>query len=563
MFGGLIVTLAMKNYLLFTFLLISLVGLASNNGLNIEAQLKIQKVELQIEQLKEQKSDLKKEIEIQNNGQQKQFNELKEELNYHRNGIDTWLAVLGILISFFGVVIPILGIFVGRKLYKDIKNQKEETERELQIFIEKETKAFNNFKESQQQKLTKLLIESKSRYNEITEIKSQAEKQFPIQSMKDADFQSIEQEELDNIKTIHSINQMFSSLRKNNYNETIKLGEKLLESKVSINDHYHIYFMLSNAFNSLKDYSKAKDYINKAIDIRDNDYKAWTNLGLILSKQNSQKDAIKAFQKARELNPRDPNPIANEALSYFELNEFKKSLTVIEDALKIQPDNVEFNLIKANSLFKLSLVNEAIDLLNSLGEKHPDDFRIYRQISSYYYHIKLYDKSIEALEKAIEKKPDDAELYALLGAAHSSNKNFKLAYDAFFKASDLQVLDKDVSFENLLNLAESTLLNNMYNEYGTIWKKIEAFDQHLKNNHLGFHYVKALSELLIDSRDYKDCLNDFIIKFKINEFSYLWNVSDTELFLSSEISKEIDIEKRIGISLFVAGVKSLLQKNDN
>ncbi len=553
----------MKKHLLLPFFLISTIGLSADNTLNIEDQLKIQRVELQIEQLKEQRSDLKKDIEERDNEQQKQFDHLKDELSYHRDFIDTWLAVLGILISFFGVVIPILGIFVGRKLYNDIKNQKEETERELQIFIEKETKAFNNFKESQRQELTELLIESKSRYNEITEIKSQAEKQFPIKSIKDADFQSIEQEELDDIKTIHSINQMFSSLRKNNYDETIELGEKLLDSKVSINDRYHIYFMLSNAFNSLKNYSKAKDYINKAIDIRDSDYKAWTNLGLILSKQNAQKDAIKAFQKARELNPRDPNPIANEALSYFELNEFKKSLAVIEDALKIQPDNVEFNLIKANSLFKLPFVNDAIDLLNSLSEKHPDDFRIYRQISSYYYHIKLYDKSIEALEKAIEKNPDDAELYALLGAAHSSNKNFKLAYDAFFKASDIQVLDKDVSFENLLNLAESILLNNMYHEYGTIWKKIEAFDKNLKNNHLGFYYVKALSELLIDSRDYKDCLNDFSKKFRINEFSYLWNISDTEQFLSSEISKEIDIEKRIGISLFVAGVKSLLHSNDN
>ena len=65
--GQPIVTLAMKNSILSTFLLISLIGLSANTSLNSEVQLKIQRVELQIEQLKEQHSDLNRT----NNNQQK------------------------------------------------------------------------------------------------------------------------------------------------------------------------------------------------------------------------------------------------------------------------------------------------------------------------------------------------------------------------------------------------------------------------------------------------------------------------------------------------------------
>ena len=556
MFGGLIVTLAMKNLLLLSFLFISLAGLSTDNQLNTETQLKIQRIELQIEQLKEEKSDLKEQIENKVSVQQQQFDDLKEDLNYHGSTIDWYLSILGVLISFFGVVIPIVGFFVGKKLFQEIENQKISSKKELKTFIEKETLAFNIFKENQQKKLNDLLNDSRKTNEQINSIKKKAEES--AFSFRNSDeFQSMESETIEKNKNLGNLSNLNGLLALRNFQEVIKQGKKLLENTSSANDKYHLFFILSNAYFGIGDFTTAEKYIDKAIEIKNDDYKLWANLGLTYRKLGRYKEAISAFQKAQELNKNDANPIANEALSYFELGEFIKSLETINKALVFEPNNIDFNIIKANNLFKLNQVNEAINMLNEASEKNPADYRIYKQLSTYFYRLGLFDEAIGSLNKAIQNNPEDSELFHHLGVAYTSNNEFEKALEAFKKAATM-----DKSLDNLLDYAESLLFNKDYKNFKTVWEKIESFDLKSKQALLGYYYLTALSQIILNQASFEDVYNEFKIHFNTKEFSSLWNVLDTESFLSEEISRDLDTNVRIAISLLVKEVKSLLKNTD-
>ena len=97
----------------------------------------------------------------------------------------------------------------------------------------------------------------------------------------------------------------------------------------------------------------------------------WYNLGLAQHADNELDDALKSFQQAVKLDPRDVDSYYFEGVCYREMKQFDKAVEVLKQALAIQP-------LHASSEFALARA------LQALGDKDAakDHFKLFQHMTS-------------------------------------------------------------------------------------------------------------------------------------------------------------------------------------
>ena len=102
-----------------------------------------------------------------------------------------------------------------------------------------------------------------------------------------------------------------------------------------------------------------------------NNPQAWYNLGLAQHADNELDDALKSFQQAVKLDPRDVDSYYFEGVCYREMKQFDKAIVVLKQALAIQP-------LHASSEFALARA------LQALGDKDAakEHFKLFQHMTS-------------------------------------------------------------------------------------------------------------------------------------------------------------------------------------
>ena len=102
-----------------------------------------------------------------------------------------------------------------------------------------------------------------------------------------------------------------------------------------------------------------------------NNPQAWYNLGLAQHADNELDDALKSFQQAVKLDPRDVDSYYFEGVCYREMKQFDKAVEVLKQALAIQP-------LHASSEFALARA------LQATGDKEQakEHFKLFQHMTS-------------------------------------------------------------------------------------------------------------------------------------------------------------------------------------
>jgi tetratricopeptide (TPR) repeat protein len=66
---------------------------------------------------------------------------------------------------------------------------------------------------------------------------------------------------------------------------------------------------------------------------------AWVNKGMSLDRSGKPEEAMKCFDKALKINPRDPNAWGGKALALYRLGKFREAIPCYDKALDITPEN--------------------------------------------------------------------------------------------------------------------------------------------------------------------------------------------------------------------------------
>ncbi len=211
--------------------------------------------------------------------------------------------------------------------------------------------------------------------------------------------------------------------------------EKLASYRLTEGD---IYFNMSLSARALKD-NRAKDYLQKLIDINFNDSRIYIFMSEIFSEENNSDKALEYISLGRSKFPNDQSLLTSEINTYISLNRISELIEKLTEAISLDSTNSRYYYIRALAYQESKdFVNSEKDFISSLT-LNPDFFDANYSLGALYgmlanEKIKLanntsnnrvykklkkeadlyFKKAIPSLEKSLIINPNDYDtLYSL------------------------------------------------------------------------------------------------------------------------------------------------------
>lgn len=292
------------------------------------------------------------EVETQN-----LLNELRREfLDNRANAIDWWLAVIAIVLTIFGIVIPIAG-FLGFRRFREI-----------------ETKAKNSANAAgEHAKEAKRHMEDIERYRDRSEeiIRNMSVQSTASNSEKDR-------------RVIENVTNHETSL----INKTVDLA------------------------NSLQQQGKKDDAIEKwralahILEGHDNDLAAiaWFSVGHLLESEDQEHVKL-AYDNSIRLKPDYPDSYNNRGNANYHLRQYDAAIADYDKAITLKPDYPEAYCNRGNAKYMLGIYNIAIADYEEAIRLKPDYSDAFFNRGNVKYMLRQYDAAIADYDEGIRLKP--------------------------------------------------------------------------------------------------------------------------------------------------------------
>ena len=229
---------------------------------------------------------------------QRRFNALRSELLDDRAGtIEWWLAVVAIVLTFFGIVVAILGLIGFRRFQSIEKEARESVEATNQHLEEAE----RNNEEA------KGLVEEIKGYRDETK------------AIRDETAESAADEP-------ERVKQIAEDVRENPESPLI---EKAIADAISLQQEQK----LEEAIEKWQAIAKISEGNDIALAAR-----AWFSMGFLFGEQGEWKEAIVAFDKALQLNPSLAIAFYNRGVAKGSLGQHEAAILDYNEAICLDPD---------------------------------------------------------------------------------------------------------------------------------------------------------------------------------------------------------------------------------
>ena len=168
----------------------------------------------------------------------------------------------------------------------------------------------------------------------------------------------------------------------------------------------------------------------------------WFKQGYAL-KNNDKKpeEALKAYDKAIEVDPGLARPYAGRAVIYNESGQFEKAIRESEQAIHLNPKLAWAFNTRGVARNGLRNPEKAIEDLNRAIELDPKYAWPYSNRSNSHYWLKNYRQSLKDADKAIELDPRLSSAHFRRGRALASLNEMEEAVRSFDKAIQLDPMD--------------------------------------------------------------------------------------------------------------------------
>jgi tetratricopeptide (TPR) repeat protein len=213
-----------------------------------------------------------------------------------------------------------------------------------------------------------------------------------------------------------------------------KLAKELLEIlERKFPDNVEALLKLSELYFLVRQYQKAIDYVNKALEVDKNSAKAYFLKGSIYKESGDTNRAISSLETSIEQDNTYEDAFYDLGLIYAA----RKNPLAFEyyiSVLRINPKNEQASYARAKLLQDLGKIDEAISTYESILSKNKNCDQCYYNIGAIYLELKKdTKKAIDYFTKAIALNPAYSNAYFARGYAYSKlndKKNAKADYNA-------------------------------------------------------------------------------------------------------------------------------------
>jgi len=154
--------------------------------------------------------------------------------------------------------------------------------------------------------------------------------------------------------------------------------------------------------------------------------------------------ALASFQKAKELNPADPTPVLEIAVTYDASGRADQARKGYEEVLKMQPDNgVALNNLAYAKADQGVDLDQALTFAERARQKRPNDPDVTDTIGLIYLRKNLNDESIRVLREIVSRMPTNAMYHVHYAMALMQKGDRTAARTELDAAAKYSVTDKE------------------------------------------------------------------------------------------------------------------------
>jgi len=205
-------------------------------------------------------------------------------------------------------------------------------------------------------------------------------------------------------------------------------------------------------YSYLKDYKKAKEYIDKALTINPQYADAHFIKGVILTETNQPKEAIKAFMDVIQYNPDDAEAYMMLGLLHQELND-SIALQYYRTVTRMQPNDPQayYNIgfyYQENKNYSKALESYNY-ILRKINKKYSN--ALFNQGYIYMMYLKDYGKAMSYFDSVMQLEPNRVEAVYNKGYCYELIHDYTSARSMYIKAKSI-VPNYELAIEGLNRL---------------------------------------------------------------------------------------------------------------
>ncbi len=187
--------------------------------------------------------------------------------------------------------------------------------------------------------------------------------------------------------------------------------------------NHYANFSLALYYYEKKDFTKALEYYNKAIQKNGKDFEYYTNRGSCYVKLGETTKAIDDFAKAIDLNPKNAYAYNNRGVLFQKIGDINNAVIDYQIACQIDSNYTE----ATNNLQKAKIIQSAIETSTNTNDYNPKKSQIFNDLGVKTAMNGDFENSILDFTKAILFDSLNIDAYKNRGNAYASIKKFEEA----------------------------------------------------------------------------------------------------------------------------------------
>ncbi|MBU1996630.1 MAG: tetratricopeptide repeat protein, partial [Candidatus Omnitrophica bacterium] len=319
---------------------------------------------------------------------------------------------------------------------------------------------------------------------------------------------------------------------------------------------------LAKAYLNQENFEPAIIYLNKALKMDPDSYKAYNNRGVFHRLKGRYDLAMEDYNKAIAINPFFSLTYGNRGVLLQKIGRDDLALKDFNTSLALNPNNAEvynnLGLLYKNIKQKGLMVEN----YNKSIEMDPSNSRVYNNRANYRAKEKRFDLALADYNMAIAIDPNSAESYNGRGAT-------------YYQLADPDLAVKDYSKAIAMRKNFYQAYNNRamaYHAKGLYELALKDFNKTLSLNPKYLQAYYSRGELYVKIKQYDRAINDYskvlalepdTVNAYHNRAAVYWETKQYELALK-DIDRAIDLDEKLASAYFIKSLicSSLGQKEE-
>ncbi len=251
-------------------------------------------------------------------------------------------------------------------------------------------------------------------------------------------------------------------------NNTVNYQQIVFQSFQSQVTKKAIFNNLGNVLYAIGKLDEAVAAYRKAIELDPKNTDAYSGLGYALSAQKKLDEAVAAYRKAIELDPKNTDAYSGLGYALSAQNKLDEAVAVYRKAIELDPKYVYAYNGLGYALSAQNKLDEAVAAYRKAIELDPKNTYVYTNLGYALSAQNKLDEAVAAYRKAIELDPKNTDAYTNLGYALSAQNKLDEAVAVYRKAIELD--PRYVGF--YINLGDALRNQNKLDEAVAAYRKV-------------------------------------------------------------------------------------------